>query len=36
MPKNNIKLLKTKDFERSFEKLPLKIQALAVKKNISV
>lgn len=32
MPKNNIKLLKTKDFEKSFEKLPPKIQALAVKK----
>ncbi len=32
MTKNNIKLLKTKDFEKSFEKLPSKIQALAVKK----
>lgn len=32
MPKNDIKLLKTKDFEKSFEKLPSSIQALAVKK----
>lgn len=32
MPKSDLKILKTKDFEKSFEKLPKKIQTLAVKK----
>lgn len=32
MPKLPVKLLKTKDFEKSFDRLPSKIQMLAVKK----
>ena len=32
MPKPSLKILKTKDFEKSFEKLPQNIQLLAVKK----
>lgn len=32
MPKSSLKIFKTKDFEKSFEKLPKNLQIIAIKK----